>query len=114
LFNVWDRIEENVFASDVTNALAKVFPRDPPRFLARTPHGYHDTALIRSELETGGFSSIVIETRAEQSRASRRAILLLPTVKESAATYPKRHTGKNSSKREAPEICFLRDRGSGW
>jgi ubiquinone/menaquinone biosynthesis C-methylase UbiE len=70
LFNVWDRIEENVFANDVTNALADVFPRDPPCFLARTPHGYHDTALIRSELEEAGFSSVVIETRAEQSRAS--------------------------------------------
>jgi len=70
LFNVWDRIEENVFADDVTNALAKIFPNDPPRFLARTPHGYHDTALIRSELEDAGFSRVVIETRAEQSRAS--------------------------------------------
>ena len=70
MFNVWDRIEENVFADDVTNALAKVFPNDPPRFLARTPHGYHDTALIRSELEKAGFSRVVIETRAEQSRAS--------------------------------------------
>jgi ubiquinone/menaquinone biosynthesis C-methylase UbiE len=70
LFNVWDRIEENVFADDVTNALAKSFPDDPPRFLARTPHGYHDTALIRSELEDAGFSRVMIETRAEQSRAS--------------------------------------------
>jgi ubiquinone/menaquinone biosynthesis C-methylase UbiE len=70
LFNVWDRIEENVFADDVTNALAKVFPNDPPRFLARTPHGYHDTALIRSELEKAGFSRVEIETRAEQSRAA--------------------------------------------
>jgi ubiquinone/menaquinone biosynthesis C-methylase UbiE len=70
LFNVWDRIEENVFADDVTNALAKIFPSDPPRFLARTPHGYHDTALIRSELENAGFSRLMIETRAEQSRAS--------------------------------------------
>src|SRR3984957_16026367 len=70
LFSVWDRIEENVFADDVTNALAKIFPTDPPRFLARTPHGYHDTALIRSELEEAGFSRVVIETRAEQSRAS--------------------------------------------
>ena len=70
LFNVWDRIEENVFANDVTDALAKLFPNDPPRFLARTPHGYHDTALIRSELEAAGFSHVVIETRAEQSRAS--------------------------------------------
>ena len=69
MFNVWDRIEENVFANDVTDALAEVFPRDPPRFLARTPHGYHDTALIRSELEKAGFSSVAIETRAEQSRA---------------------------------------------
>ena len=70
LFNVWDRIEENVFANDVTNALAKIFPNDPPRFLARTPHGYHDTALIRSELEGAGFSHVVIDTRAEQSHAS--------------------------------------------
>jgi ubiquinone/menaquinone biosynthesis C-methylase UbiE len=70
LFNVWDCIEENVFADDVTNALADVFPSDPPRFLARTPHGYHNTTLIRAELETAGFSRAVIETRAEQSHAS--------------------------------------------
>jgi ubiquinone/menaquinone biosynthesis C-methylase UbiE len=70
LFSVWDRIEENVFADDVTNSLARIFPNDPPRFLIRTPHGYHDTALIRSELEAAGFSHVAIETRAEQSRAS--------------------------------------------
>src|SRR6476646_5016905 len=70
LFNVWDRIEENVFANDVTNALAEVFPDDPPRFLARTPHGYHDTARIRGDLEQAGFSDVIIVTRAEQSRAS--------------------------------------------
>jgi ubiquinone/menaquinone biosynthesis C-methylase UbiE len=70
LFNVWDRIEENVFADDVTNALARMFPLDPPRFLARTPHGYYDTALIRRELTDAGFSRVSIETRAEQSRAS--------------------------------------------
>jgi ubiquinone/menaquinone biosynthesis C-methylase UbiE len=69
LFNVWDRIEENVFANDVTNALAEFFPHDPPRFMARTPHGYHDTALIRADLAQAGFSSVTIETRAEQSRA---------------------------------------------
>lgn len=70
LFSVWDRIEENVFANDVTNALAKMFPNDPPRFLARTPHGYHDTDLIRRDLKGAGFSEAAIETRAEQSRAS--------------------------------------------
>jgi ubiquinone/menaquinone biosynthesis C-methylase UbiE len=70
LFNTWDRIEENVFANDVTDAVAEVFPDDPPRFLARTPHGYHDTALIRAELEEAGFVGVVIETRSEQSCAS--------------------------------------------
>jgi SAM-dependent methyltransferase len=70
LFSVWDRIEENVFANDVTNALAELFPNDPPRFLARTPHGYYDTALIRSDLEKAGFSSVEVDTRADQSRAS--------------------------------------------
>ena len=79
LFNVWDRIEENVFADDVTKALAELFPSDPPRFMARTPHGYYDTALVRSELEKAGFSRIVIETKAEQSRA--------PSPRQAAVAY---------------------------
>jgi len=70
LFNVWDRIEENHFANDVTNALARLFPHDPPRFMVRTPHGYHDVAVIRRELEDAGFSRVTIETVAAQSRAS--------------------------------------------
>jgi len=70
LLSVWDRIEENAFADDVTNALARIFPNDPPRFLARTPHGYHDTALIRSELEDAGFSRAMIDTIYGQRRAS--------------------------------------------
>jgi len=70
LFNVWDRIEENIFADDVTNALATFFPNDPPRFMARTPHGYHDIGLIRSDLAKAGFSDVAIETRAAVSRAA--------------------------------------------
>jgi ubiquinone/menaquinone biosynthesis C-methylase UbiE len=70
VFNVWDRIEENAFADDVTNAVATVFPHDPPRFLARTPHGYHDIALIREELSRAGFSDIDIETCEKVSIAT--------------------------------------------
>jgi ubiquinone/menaquinone biosynthesis C-methylase UbiE len=43
IFNVWDRISENEFADVATQALALFFRNDPPRFLARTPHGYHNT-----------------------------------------------------------------------
>jgi SAM-dependent methyltransferase len=55
VFSVWDRIEENELADVVTTALAAMFPDDPPRFLARTPHGYHDRDVIQRDLSAGGF-----------------------------------------------------------
>lgn len=69
VFNTWDRIEDNEFADAVTNSLASVFPDDPPRFMARTPHGYHDVDLVRSDLAKGGFTSARIDTVAKRSRA---------------------------------------------
>jgi ubiquinone/menaquinone biosynthesis C-methylase UbiE len=70
-FNVWDRIEENEFADAVTTALASVFPADPPRFMARTPHGYHDRRTVARDLAAGGFSGAPdIATVAARSRAA--------------------------------------------
>ena len=70
VFNVWDRIEENEFADTVTTALQTLFPGDPPRFLARTPHGYHDKKTIERDLAKGGFTaSPEITTLAARSRA---------------------------------------------
>src|SRR5438874_1926208 len=46
LFSVWDRISENEFADVVAQAMTRVFPDDPPAFLARTPYGYHDVRTI--------------------------------------------------------------------
>ncbi|MGZ5151802.1 MAG: class I SAM-dependent methyltransferase [Burkholderiales bacterium] len=70
IFNVWDRIEENEFADSVTTRLASLFPEDPPRFLARTPHGYHDRSAIERDLANGGFTALPrITTVAARSRA---------------------------------------------
>jgi hypothetical protein len=70
IFNVWDRIEENEFADTVTTALETIFPENPPRFLARTPHGYHDREAIKRDLVNGGFTaSPVIITLTARSRA---------------------------------------------
>ena len=69
LFNVWDHIEANEFAHVVTEAAASVFPDDPPGFLARTPHGYHDVELIRDELGKAGFSQVAIATLEKKSAA---------------------------------------------
>jgi SAM-dependent methyltransferase len=75
LFSVWDRIEDNEFADEVTNALATVFADDPPRFLARTPHGYHDQAAIARDLAQGGFDAPPeIATVTERSRAESARI----------------------------------------
>src|SRR3954447_737702 len=70
MFNVWDRIEDNEFADVVIDTLATIYPQDPPRFLARTPHGYHDVAKLRDDLEAAGFASIAIVTRGEISKAA--------------------------------------------
>ena len=70
LFNTWDRIEENEFADVVTASLQALFPDDPPLFLRRTPHGYFDTALIRSDLASAGFATPPqISTLAARSSA---------------------------------------------
>jgi SAM-dependent methyltransferase len=76
IFSVWDRLEENAFADVVTSALAAAFPSDPPRFMARTPHGYHDREQIARDLAEGGFTRAPrIDTVAARSRdESPRAV----------------------------------------
>ena len=78
-FNVWDRIEDNEFADVVTQALATVFPQDPPRFMARTPHGYHDEKQIREELKAAGFTKISIDAVDARSKA--------PSPRDPAVAY---------------------------
>ena len=75
IFNVWDRISENEFADLVTTAVGGLFPEDPPRFLARTPHGYHDRATIERDLAAGGFTTPPqLVTVAKRSRAASARI----------------------------------------
>jgi SAM-dependent methyltransferase len=75
IFNVWDRIRENEFADTVTNALETLFPKDPPRFMARTPHGYYDRPTIEQDLANGGFTKTAqIATVAARSRAESSGV----------------------------------------
>jgi SAM-dependent methyltransferase len=70
LFSVWDQISENEFADTVTTGLGSLFPADPPRFLARTPHGYHHLGTVERDLGRGGFSPRAdITTVSARSRA---------------------------------------------
>lgn len=70
LFTAWDHIGTNEFVNVASDALAEMFPDDPPRFMERTPHGYHDPNLIRRELGEAGFADVAIEVVSARSRAS--------------------------------------------
>lgn len=75
LFNVWDRIEENAFADTVTQALSAAFVTNPPRFLVRIPHGYHDPVAIAQDLARGGFNGAPeVSTVTEWSRCASARI----------------------------------------
>jgi len=69
LFNVWDSVAENDFTAVLLDALAEAFPADPPRFIERTPHGYHDIGTIELDLMAGGFARPAIERVVKRSRA---------------------------------------------
>jgi ubiquinone/menaquinone biosynthesis C-methylase UbiE len=78
-FSVWDKISANEFADTITKALEDMFPHDPPRFLARTPHGHHDTDWLREQLNSAGFSNASIEAVDARSKA--------PSPREPALAY---------------------------
>jgi SAM-dependent methyltransferase len=75
VFNVWDDIHHNEFADVVTEALVPLFPDDPPRFLARLPHGYHDVSAVVGDLTRGGFTrapeftTLTMRSRADSPSA---------------------------------------------
>jgi len=70
VFSVWDRIEHNEFADIVTGAAAELFPHDPPRFLARTPHGFHEKDAIIEAVRSAGFDDVTAQTLTRRSLAA--------------------------------------------
>jgi SAM-dependent methyltransferase len=78
VFNVWDKMADNEFTDVVTTALESVFPDDPPRFMERTPHGYHDPHVIERDLARGGFEGapeIVAVEAVSRARSARIAAI---------------------------------------
>ena len=75
LFNVWDRIEDNEFARVVTEAVGAIFPSDPPRFLVRTPHGYH---VSGGEGRAGAFLDEAVQSRQQSGIVGLPIEIVLP------------------------------------
>jgi ubiquinone/menaquinone biosynthesis C-methylase UbiE len=69
VFNIWDSLDHNPMTRCVVDAMAARYPQNPPRFLARTPHGHSDASVIRRDLAAAGFAEPSIETVTLPSRA---------------------------------------------
>jgi hypothetical protein len=61
LFNAWDTLDTHVVEAAVVEAMAELFPQDPPDFLRRVPHGYADAERIREDVELAGFRVAALE-----------------------------------------------------
>jgi len=70
VFSMWDTLEVNEFAFEVTRALAELFPDDPPSFLERTPHGHYRPDEYHSDLAAAGFNHVTIESVTAISSAA--------------------------------------------
>lgn len=69
VFNVWDKLDDNGFSKAVHEAVAAIFPDDPPRFL-EAPYAYHDLSTIARELQGAGFGAIDLTVQPRKSEAA--------------------------------------------
>lgn len=60
IFTAWDGLENNELPRINANAIAELFPDDPPTFMQRVPYGYYDQAAIRAQLRDAGFAEVTI------------------------------------------------------
>lgn len=68
LFNVWKGLDANDVARLAQDAIAALYPDDPPRFFARAPYGHADPAPIARQLKDAGLGRVAYEAVVTRSR----------------------------------------------
>ena len=68
----FNRLELNPVPEAAGNAIAALFPDDPPAYMERGPFSYVDPALIERDLVAAGFADIKLETVALTTGVSAR------------------------------------------
>jgi SAM-dependent methyltransferase len=62
VLSVWRSLEDNPWTQATMDTTARLFPEDPPGFMA-IPFAYHDADRIRHDLSEAGFTKIDIHRR---------------------------------------------------
>lgn len=73
LLVIWNGLAHNPVARCVQETLTTLLPDNPPQFVARTPFGYGDPAVIEHDLLAAGFTDLEFETVGLESMADASA-----------------------------------------
>jgi SAM-dependent methyltransferase len=56
VFTAWDTLDTSDLPAAVVAGLAEMFTDDPPSFMTRIPHSYHEADRIRRDVAAGGLA----------------------------------------------------------
>lgn len=68
----FDRLALNPVTKAAEEAVASLFPDDPPRYMERGPFSYADPGAIEQDLRAAGFTDVDLETIALSSHVGAR------------------------------------------
>ncbi len=75
LVNTWAALDTHVFQAALVAALERVFPDDPPTFMAAVPHGYADVDVLTADVAAGGLRCGSVEAVTLDGHAASAADL---------------------------------------
>jgi ubiquinone/menaquinone biosynthesis C-methylase UbiE len=70
IFSVWDELNRNDLPRVGFEAVAAMFPDNPPTYTKRLPFGYADQKAIEADLRAAGFMTIAIEPAEKTLRVA--------------------------------------------
>lgn len=73
LFNTWAELAAHEFQAALVEALAAVFPVDPPTFMVQVPHGCADADRVVTDVRAGGFGHVTVAEVTLEGRAASAA-----------------------------------------
>ncbi|BDE07993.1 ubiquinone/menaquinone biosynthesis methyltransferase [Vulcanimicrobium alpinum] len=114
-FNVWDDLGANPVPRVVHETVAAAFPQDPPQFIARTPHGFADTAAIATWLRDAGFHDITVDAVEKRSRAASARAIAIGFVQGTPvrSEIEERDAGRLAELTDAVEAALIERFGNG-
>ena len=75
LVNTWAALDTHGFQAALVAALGRVFPDDPPTFMAAVPHGYPDPEVLVADVRAGGLRCVAVESVTLDGHAASAADL---------------------------------------